>query len=105
MDESLLLHEHGTRVFVLTPGAIIGAARQDLKIKWRKAIKECERGRAYAFHRDHVARARCVAELLRLALDNGMRGALSGKRNTRAIYRAAESLTAALRMIGQSEAL
>lgn len=88
----------------LTPGAIVTAARSDLKRHLRnldvRARQRTRGGRfeAYAFHRDHVRRARDARELLVMALTPSGRvlGEGSGKRMTRALYADADLVQAAL---------
>jgi len=85
-SERDMLLQHGTKAFVLKPSAILGAATNDLKIKRLKAAGYEEGNRPYAFHRDHVKKAKTVRELLDLALDDPDRGVESAKYNTRMIY-------------------
>jgi hypothetical protein len=106
-----LLELHGTRVFVLPPGAIISAAQADLRLRDRKRVSSRAtetdepsiQGQHYAFHRRHVARARDVAGLLTAALRGRQLGMKSGKKNTRAIYADGDLLERALKSMEESK--
>jgi len=97
------LRRHGTRTFVLPPGAILGAARQDIEVKRRKAEKIEEAARPYAFCRQHVKKAETVRDLIQAALDDIERGLGSGKLNTRLIYSDEGLLRAALALLPVQE--
>lgn len=86
----------------LTPNSVLMAARADLKRHLRNLDVRLRQHRLgglfeeYAFHRDHVRRARDAEELLALALKDRDRGTGCGKRWTRIIYADEDLLWAAL---------
>jgi hypothetical protein len=95
------LSEHGTTLMDLPPGAIAGAADNDLKIRAGKQDETIEASRHYAFHHKHVRKADCAADVIRAALadlDLGPKsiGLSSAKPTTRLIYSQREKLIAAL---------
>ncbi|RZN30484.1 hypothetical protein [Bradyrhizobium sp. Leo121] len=98
--ERQMLHEMGTKLSVLKPSSIIGAAKNDLALRDRKRnaefIDDELQREHYAFHRRHVAKAASVAELLQKAIDERAIGLSSGKFNTRMIYENTPLLRAAL---------
>ncbi|WP_201829623.1 hypothetical protein [Microvirga zambiensis] len=94
--EREMLQKHGTAAFTLKPGAILGAAQQDLRIRRNKKDDIDEPGRPYAFLCTHVRKAKTEGELLELALANPDKGLESGKYNTRLIYGNPDLLRAAL---------
>jgi hypothetical protein len=80
----------------LTPGAIVTAARADLK-RWARKREDCRADKfaPYAFHRDHVEAARDAEELIKLALGERDVGLASGKPMTRLLYADVDTLQAA----------
>jgi hypothetical protein len=93
-----MLQKHGTVAFRLKPGAILGAAEQDLRVRKNKKADIDEPGRPYAFLCAHVRRAKTAGELIELALANPDKGLESGKHNTRLIYGDPDLLRAALEL-------
>lgn len=93
---------------VLTPGALIGAAESDLKVRQRNAaMAELSRRNPmwpYAFHRAHVRAAKDARDLLERAIKSPAAGANSAKRNTRVIYQNTDALAQALaRLRGEAQ--
>jgi hypothetical protein len=88
-----LLFEHGTKLVELKPTSIIYAARCDLLAKDKNDSKI-----PYAFHKQHVGKAKNVRQLLELALKDRKRGVKSREYNTRLIYRNEELLQRALKI-------
>lgn len=94
-----MMQDHGTKAFALKPSSLIGAAVVDLKTKETNKAGDRKDASAkwYTFHRYHVRRAKSVTDLLTIAIADTVRGAKSGKPNTRLIYSDSVLLKAALR--------
>lgn len=90
-----MLDAHGTKLHELKPIMIVQAAEADLQ---RRELNSGGGFIHYAFHRLHVRKALCAAELIAVALRDCGRGQSSGKRWTRLIYNDVELLARALEM-------
>jgi hypothetical protein len=101
---SSMLHEHGTGAFALPAGAILCAARHDVRLRQRKLANGAAQATRYNFHRTHVLRAGSdVSTLLSLAIADRERGIASGKLETRRIYRHEDGLRGALDLAIQEQ--
>lgn len=89
-----IMEIHGTELGGLKPGNVLQAAGADLERKTGNKIAHGNYAQ-YAFHRKHVRKANSVAELIRNALADPTIGIVSGKKNTRLIYRGINVLEAA----------
>lgn len=100
---TLFLQDHGTKAFSLPPSAVVSAAQADIALAAAKAESdEAIKNRQYAFHREHVRRAKDAADLLKRALADLPRGVGSSKPNTRMLYSSPKLLRAALEFASRS---
>jgi hypothetical protein len=95
-NDKRLLEEHGTDLMVLRPSSIWSAAVEDLKRREHNTKAELAELKHYAFHRDHVRKAETANDVIRNAIAGIEKGRLSGKYNTRLLYRDPELLKQAL---------
>jgi hypothetical protein len=103
-----LLQKHGTRLIRLKPQNIMQAAERDLKLRDEKRVASAAKRAGedhepvsqlapYAFYGAHVRKAKSVAGLIEIALQDREVGLASGKRMTRIIYGDEELLIEAAR--------
>lgn len=95
----LRLLEHGTRAFVLPVGAVIGAAQDDLKKVARNKGQGAATFERYSFVRRHVKASRSVDEVIAKAVADLEAGLNSRKISTRMLYRNADVLRDALKLL------
>ena len=97
-----MLLEHGTPAYPLTAAIILRTAQSDIDAKeYNRGVvttnaklkkdgrprKDYETKRRYAFRPSHVKASVCAADLLKLALEDGLAGQMSFNLNTARIYR------------------
>lgn len=86
----------------LLPQNVLQAAEADLMRRIRnKASARQGTFELYAFHREHVRKARTIRQLLVTALMQPRLGLRSKKRNTKLLYSDGALLVAALRLLQQ----
>lgn len=94
--ETVMLHEHGTKIGGLKPVNIIQAAEADLRLKQRKKDGFREPGELYSFARKHVQRAKDAGQLVAFAYFDPDAASSTDKKSTYIVYSDRELLRLAL---------